>query len=181
MGFKKGNLFITLFLKLDKIKINYRQFAVLNAFLLKKLISKIVQKKITIKWPNDLLFNKHKFCGILQEIIKYDKFSYLIIGIGLNTNVAPKNKSFKSTCLKNIINRKINNQQLLKNILKVYEKFLNKTKSHDIYRTQKEIVNMHYIVGDIGNTSTRICLLNKNFKIIKSIVIDTKKIFIKNT
>ena len=125
---KKGNLSITLFLKLDKIKINYRQFAVLNAFLLKKLISKIVQKKITIKWPNDLLFNKHKFCGILQEIIKYDKFSYLIIGIGLNTNVAPKNKSFKSTCLKNIINRKINNQQLLKNILKVYEKFLNKTK-----------------------------------------------------
>ncbi len=38
---------------------------------------------------------------------------------------------------------------------------------------------MHYIVGDIGNTSTRICLLNKNFKIIKSIIIDTKKIFIK--
>ena len=32
---KKGNLFITLFLKLDKIKINYRQFAVLNAYLLK--------------------------------------------------------------------------------------------------------------------------------------------------
>ena len=44
---------------------------------------------------------------------------------------------------------------------------------------------MNYIVGDIGNTSTRICLLNKKFSIIKSIVFDTKKIFkrkyIKNT
>ena len=37
---------------------------------------------------------------------------------------------------------------------------------------------MNYIIGDIGNTSTRICLLNKS-KILKSIVIDTNKIFLK--
>ena len=36
---------------------------------------------------------------------------------------------------------------------------------------------MYYLVGDIGNTSTRICLLNKRFKIIKSIIFDTKNIF----
>ena len=36
---------------------------------------------------------------------------------------------------------------------------------------------MYYLVGDIGNTSTRICLLNKKFKIIKSIIFDTKNIF----
>ncbi len=39
---------------------------------------------------------------------------------------------------------------------------------------------MNYIVGDIGNTSTRVCLLNKEFKISKSIIFDTKKIFEKN-
>ena len=36
---------------------------------------------------------------------------------------------------------------------------------------------MKYIVGDIGNTSTRICLLNNKFLINKSIIFDTKKIF----
>ena len=36
---------------------------------------------------------------------------------------------------------------------------------------------MNYIVGDIGNTSTRICLLNKNFLIVKSVIFDTKKIY----
>ena len=36
---------------------------------------------------------------------------------------------------------------------------------------------MNYIIGDIGNTSTRICLLNKS-KILKSIIFDTKKIFL---
>ena len=39
---------------------------------------------------------------------------------------------------------------------------------------------MYYIVGDIGNTSTRICLLNKKFTITKSIICDTKKFFNKS-
>ena len=38
---------------------------------------------------------------------------------------------------------------------------------------------MYYIIGDIGNTSTRICLLNKS-KILNSIIFDTKKIFLKD-
>ena len=37
---------------------------------------------------------------------------------------------------------------------------------------------MHFIIGDIGNTSTRICVLNNKSKIIKSVILDTKKIFI---
>ncbi len=38
---------------------------------------------------------------------------------------------------------------------------------------------MNYIIGDIGNTSTRVCLLNKS-KILRSIIFDTKKIFLKD-
>lgn len=36
---------------------------------------------------------------------------------------------------------------------------------------------MKYIVGDIGNTSTRICLLNRKFLIVKSKIFETKKIY----
>ena len=47
---------------------------------------------------------------------------------------------------------------------------------------------MHFIIGDIGNTSTRICILNDRSKILKSVIFDTKKfiskviskIFLKN-
>ena len=46
------------------------------------------------------------------------------MGIGLNTNIAPKNKSFKSTSLKNILNKKVNNWVMLKKIVSIYEKFL---------------------------------------------------------
>ena len=125
---KKGNLFFSLFFKINQKKINFRQFAILNAFLLKKLISEKISKKIKIKWPNDLTHNKLKFCGILQETIKFNQQDYLIVGVGLNTNLAPQNKHFKSTCLKNIVKKKINNLQLLRNILTTYKKFLGEIK-----------------------------------------------------
>ena len=96
----------------------------MNAFLLRKVLSKIIPKKIKIKWPNDLVVNQRKFCGILQEVIRFNDFDYLIVGIGLNTNIAPQSKSFYSTSLKNILNIKINNQKILKNIIIAYERFL---------------------------------------------------------
>ena len=71
-----------------------------------------------------MLVNQRKFCGILQEVIRFNDFDYLIVGIGLNTNIAPQNKSFSSTSLKNILNIKINNQKILKNIIVAYERFL---------------------------------------------------------
>ena len=60
----------------------------------------------------------------MQEVIKFKNYNYLVVGIGLNTNIDPQNKSFKSTCLKNILNKKIDNQKILKNIKIVYEKFI---------------------------------------------------------
>ena len=137
---KKGNLLVSLFFKFDEKRINFKQFSVLNAFLLKKVISKAISEKIQIKWPNDLLFKNMKFCGILQEVIKFDNFDYLIVGIGLNTNIDPQNKGFKSTSLKNILKKKINNQKVLNNIVVAYEKFLeekNRLSFSDLKRKYK--------------------------------------------
>ena len=39
---------------------------------------------------------------------------------------------------------------------------------------------MNYIVGDIGNTSTKVCILNDKFKIMRSFNFETIKIFKKN-
>ena len=121
---QKGNLFISIFFEINQKRINFKQFAILNAFILRKLVSKFISKNIKIKWPNDLLYNKEKICGILQEVISYNQKNYLIVGIGLNTNISPKNKSFSSTSLKNIINKRIDNRKILKNTKNIYEKFL---------------------------------------------------------
>ena len=70
----------------------------------------------------------------------FNNFDYLIVGIGLNTNIAPENKSFKSTCLKNILKKKVNNQKIMKDILIAYEKLLsekNKFSFMDLKRKYK--------------------------------------------
>ena len=120
-----GNLFASIFFQLKKNMPKPEEFSLINPIIIKRVLDKYSRIDIKIKWPNDLLFEKLKFCGILQEVFNFDNFDYLIVGIGLNTNIVPKNKSFKSTCLKNILNKKINNQKILKNIIIEYEKFLN--------------------------------------------------------
>ena len=138
---QKGNLFISIFFEIDQKRINFKQFAILNALLLRKLLSKFISKKIKIKWPNDLLYKKEKISGILQEVITYNQKNYLIVGIGVNTNIVPKNKSFSSTSLKNIIDRKIDNKKILKNIKNNYEKFLIGIKKLSYKKLKKKMIN----------------------------------------
>lgn len=44
---------------------------------------------IWIKWPNDLLINGKKICGILTELRgEQDQIHYIVMGIGINVNVS---------------------------------------------------------------------------------------------
>ena len=121
---KKGNLFLTIFFDISKKKIDFKKFAILNAYLLKSILIKKFSNKIKIKWPNDILFEKKKICGILQETVINAGKKSLIVGIGINTNLDPKNSSFSSTSLKLITNKNIDNNKLFIMIKKKYEKLL---------------------------------------------------------
>ena len=120
----KGNLFLSIFFAINNTKINYKQFALLNAYLIKNTLSKYVLKKITIKWPNDLLIKKEKICGILQETIQYKEKHFLIIGVGINTYNSPKIKNFKTSSLQKFTKKKIDNDEILFDIKKRYEKLI---------------------------------------------------------
>ena len=139
---KKGNLFISIFFEMEQKKINFKHFAILNAYLLKSYFSKHFSKKIKIKWPNDLLYKEKKICGILQEVVNYKDKKFLIVGIGVNTNLFPKNKDFLSTSLKKIMDKDIDNNKVLNNIKNIYEKFLTKAKNHSYFKLKKMYNNV---------------------------------------
>ena len=134
---KKGNLFLTIFFDMTKKKVDFNKFAVLNAYLLKSILFKNFSDKIKIKWPNDLLFEGKKICGILQETLINSEKKFLIIGIGINTNLKPKNSSFLSTSLKHITKKNIDNKKLFIMIKKSYEKFLPKTNQNTFSELKK--------------------------------------------
>lgn len=46
-----------------------------------------LDNNVTIKWPNDILLNRRKVCGILTEMsINEGKIAYVVIGVGVNVN-----------------------------------------------------------------------------------------------
>ena len=121
---KKGNLFMSLFFELNTKKINSDQFAILNPFIIRSVLNKYSKYRISIKWPNDLLIKKKKLCGILQEVITHKKKKFLIIGVGINTLTSPKGLNYQSISLLSCSNHIINNNKILINIKKAYEKFI---------------------------------------------------------
>ncbi len=121
---EKGNLFISLFFQINSKNIKANKFSVLNPRIIKNILAKYSKNKISIKWPNDLLIKKRKLGGILQEVIEYRDKKFLIIGIGVNTKISPKNKSFNSISLSACSNRIIKNKEILVKIKLAYEKII---------------------------------------------------------
>ena len=90
------------------------------------LFRNIIKKKITFKSPNDLLINKKKICGILQEKIEKSKKQYFVVGIGFNLIRSPNIPNYPTTNLFEVTNQKINKKKFVKELKITFEKFLSK-------------------------------------------------------
>jgi len=59
----------------------------LSSLSVAKAIREALDLPSFIKWPNDVLINRQKVCGILTELNgELDKVNFVIIGIGININ-----------------------------------------------------------------------------------------------
>ncbi len=81
-----GCLMFSFKIPLDKISENIRFVTQLVAICLHKvLLKELGSVSLLIKWPNDLMLNSKKICGILTETVIESKENIsLVIGIGLN-------------------------------------------------------------------------------------------------
>ncbi len=74
-----------------------------------------------IKWPNDVLLDGRKVCGILNEsTIMGKEASYVILGIGCNVNqtIFPEDLAQSATSLKLATGKEFDRKALLTDILK---------------------------------------------------------------
>ena len=119
----KGNIFMTIFFKI-KENINIKKITTLNCKIIKKVLFQYIKKTITIKPPNDLLVDKKKICGILQEIKFNQKHKFIIIGIGINLIKNPIIKNYPTTNILKETGYKVKRLDLIKKIEKNYIKNL---------------------------------------------------------
>ena len=80
-----------------------------------------------IKWPNDIIVNNKKVCGILTEMsAEADKINYAVVGIGINVNTEffPEEIRHKATSLMLEKGERFERKTLFQNVLAETEKYL---------------------------------------------------------
>lgn len=122
----KGNLFVSFFYKIENLDVSVKQLTKINCTLVRELLSKYYKKKITFKKPNDLLINKKKICGILQESISIFDKKYLVVGIGINLIKNPNIKNYPTINLHKLTNKKISKNKIENKLKKIFEEKLTK-------------------------------------------------------
>jgi len=113
----QGGLYFSLILGPGKKKF-IKPLPILAGISLKKAIKEIAGLESKMKLPNDILINGKKVAGILSE--KTD--SFLILGMGINTNVKEEELTeFSGTSLAQLTGKKIDNEKLLREFLQDFE------------------------------------------------------------
>lgn len=79
-----------------------------------------------IKWPNDLLAEGRKFCGILTEMdAEIERVHFVILGIGINVNLRkadfPEPLRTQATSLREVCGHPISRQELLCRVVECLE------------------------------------------------------------
>lgn len=84
-------IFMTLMLKPDILPNNASMLTLVAALAVAAAIRKCTGRPAGIKWPNDIVMNGKKVCGILTEMsAQIDYVNHVVVGIGINVH----NESF---------------------------------------------------------------------------------------
>lgn len=108
---------------------------VVSLAVLHSLQSLNIAQGITIKWPNDLMWQNKKLAGILIETTQFDSQQLnVVVGIGLNVNSDPKSHTSHQApnrpwcSLYEITQRHLDRNELIAHLLVQTHLFLNKFK-----------------------------------------------------
>lgn len=117
-----------------------------------------------IKWPNDIVVNAHKVCGMLTEMsAEMECVNYVVIGIGINANTEsfPEEISQVATSLAIEKGDKVSRAQIIAATGRAFEKYYDSfMKTGDLSLLRKEydslLVNAGQQVKIIGQDSEQV-------------------------
>lgn len=99
---------------------------ILTALAVEAAICETTGIQSQIKWPNDIIVNGKKICGILTEMsMQMDEVNYVVVGLGINVNIKefPDDLKDKATSLQIESGRKFERAPLAATVLKYFEKY----------------------------------------------------------
>ncbi|MCC6013210.1 MAG: biotin--[acetyl-CoA-carboxylase] ligase [Candidatus Verstraetearchaeota archaeon] len=126
--------------------------------------------KASLKWPNDIIINNRKLCGILLEgDIELDKVNFVTVGIGINANfpssILPDDLKISAISLYDILGKNIDRAELLCKILENSENLYIQAINNGF----SNIISLWRSKSSIFGKSIEVKLLDRS---IKGIAID---------
>ena len=129
---KHKGIWMSLILRPDINPVYAAKITLIGAAAVNKALEEL-SIKTSIKWPNDIVINGRKVCGILTEMsAELNKIHYLIMGLGINVNTElsefPEDLTTSATSLKietgNHVARKKIVAGILNNFENLYKEFI---------------------------------------------------------
>lgn len=140
-----GGLWFTIGLKSLPLKADFTLF---TGLMIRRVLAKIYDTDtIKIKWPNDLMINDKKCCGMLTSHLGYHE--YHIVGCGIDTNIESFDEEVKDVATSMFIETgyKKSNSEILSAIIDVFSSELFNYLSNGFASYIKEYTDHSYLIG----------------------------------
>jgi BirA family biotin operon repressor/biotin-[acetyl-CoA-carboxylase] ligase len=96
--------------------------------------------KAELKWPNDVLIEGRKVCGILAEMdAEMDVVNFVNVGIGINANTSIPKFEKTVTSLKDVLGREISRKEFLSALLMEIERWQSLLMKADLLKEWKKL------------------------------------------
>lgn len=121
-----GNVYFTFLLRPEVRVSRASMITLVSALAMANAIEMVTKLKTQIKWPNDVVANGKKLCGILTESsTDLEYINYAVVGIGVNVNQTsfPEDIADKASSLLLELGHSVNRGQVLGEFLNQFEKY----------------------------------------------------------
>lgn len=121
------NIFMSLLIKPKISPESASMLTLIAALAIAAGIEMVTGLEVKIKWPNDIVVNRRKICGILTEMnSELDYIHYVVVGIGINVNTKSFPKEIAKTASSLYLERgkrPVNRSQLICVVMEQMEKY----------------------------------------------------------
>ena len=114
----KGGIYFTLILRPSINPAYAPRINLMASVAVAATIRKLFGLKAELKWPNDVLIEGRKVCGILAEMdAEMDVVNFVNVGIGINANTSVPQFEKTATSLKDTLGKEISRKEFLSVLL----------------------------------------------------------------
>jgi len=140
---KAKGAYFSVILRPDILPREVSVITLVSSLIVAKTIRETVDLPAFIKWPNDILINNQKVCGILTELnAEIDKVNFVIVGMGVNINTKKELLPETGTSLSAEKGEEISRLEFVKALLRnldKYYKIFNKGRIEAIIKEYKKL------------------------------------------